>query len=229
MPSKSRKTIVAKSKIIRCAVEGLEVRRLLAATPTVNTVTPAQGATGVALNAPITATVNLPNGGLDPNTVIGANVMLYPVNNPFNGGDVPAIVNTTGGGDAIILTMTVNLQPSTQYVFSVSAGVADIHGDAMTPFSETFTTGNTQPPVNQQIAFSKTVLPTSSGVPFTDMKFGPDGKLYASTEDGRIFRYPVNADGTLGTPQVIYSLQQANQGNRLISGFGLTPPQRPPI
>ena len=67
-------------------------------------------------------------------------------------------------------------------------------------------------------------MPTTAGTEFTDMKFGPDGKLYASTEDGRIFRYPVNTDGTLGTPQVITSLQTANGGaNRLISGFAFDP------
>ncbi|HWE04593.1 MAG TPA: Ig-like domain-containing protein [Tepidisphaeraceae bacterium] len=220
-----RNPSVAASKIRRAAsVERLEIRRLLSAAPTVNTVTPANGAKGIALNAPITATVNLPNGGLDPNTVIGANVSLYPINQgSTNSADVPAVVNTTGGGDAIILTPTINLQPNTQYTFAVTAGVKDIHGDAMTPYSESFTTGNTLPIVNQNIAFSKTVLPTTSGTPFTDMQFGPDGKLYASTEDGRIFRYPVNADGTLGTPQVITSLQTANGGNRLISGFAFDP------
>ena len=34
---------------------------------------------------------------------------------------------------------------------------------------------------------------------FTSVVKGPDGRLYAGTLDGRIYRFPINADGTLGT------------------------------
>ena len=34
------------------------------------------------------------------------------------------------------------------------------------------------------------------------MPSGPDGKLYAGTLDGQIYRFPINADGTLGARQV---------------------------
>jgi glucose/arabinose dehydrogenase len=44
---------------------------------------------------------------------------------------------------------------------------------------------------------------------------GPDGDLYANTETGKIYQFPVNTDGTLGTP-VIYSLPD---GPRLITGI----------
>ena len=169
-----------------------------------------------------------PTGGLNaPNTVIGANVVLHPTSNNTNTGVVPSVVNTTGGGDAIILTPSVNLAPSTQYTFSISNGVKDIHGDAFTPFSETFTTGNTAPAVDQTMAFLKQALPTTTGTSFTDLVIGPDGKLYASTEDGRIFRFVINGDGTLGVPQVFTSLQTYEGGLRLITGFAFDPSSTP--
>jgi fibronectin type 3 domain-containing protein len=204
-------------------IEGLEERLLLTASPSVQNVAPAANATGVALNAPITVNVNLPNGGLAPNSVIGANVYLYPSNNSSNSGFVPSVVNTTGGGDAIILTPSVNLQPNTKYVFSITNGVKDVNGDAFTPYTESFTTNNTAPAVNPSIAFQKVALPTTAGVPFTDMQIGPDSKLYASTEDGRIFRFVINSDGTLGTPQIFTTLQTYEGGNRLITGFAFDP------
>src|SRR5580658_9966387 len=80
MAAKKRKNaIVARWNARRSfMIDGLEPRWLLSSNPSVNTVNPVAGATGVALNQPITASVNLPNGALNANTVIGANVTLYP-------------------------------------------------------------------------------------------------------------------------------------------------------
>lgn len=196
-------------------------------------VSPAAGATGVALNSPVTANVNLPNGGLNPSTVNSQTVTLV---NSSSNAVIPAIVNTTGGGDAIILTPSVQLKINTQYTFTVTSGVQDIAGAAMTPYTETFTTGSTPPPVNPTIAFTKQALPTAQGTAFTDLHIGPDGLLYASTEDGQIFRYVINADGTLGNPQIITSLQtfegtedhaSGNVEKRLITGFAFDPASTP--
>jgi hypothetical protein len=54
---------------------------------------------------------------------------------------------------------------------------------------------------------------------------GPDGKLYALTIDGMIKRFPVNNDGTLGTPDTLYSLQDAYgaRQQRLAIGFAFDP------
>jgi fibronectin type 3 domain-containing protein len=220
MPSKRRISIAARTIARRLFVERLEARQLLAAQPSVTTVTPSAGATGIALNMPVTAALNLPNGGIDPTTVTNATLTLVKTS---NGATVPAVVNTTGGGDALILTPAVNLATNTQYTFTATAAIKDVNGDALTPFTETFTTGSTQPPINQTVAFQKVALPTAQGTPFTDMQIGPDGLLYASTEDGRIFRYVMNADGTLGLPQVITSLQTFEGGKRLITGFAFDP------
>jgi hypothetical protein len=60
-------------------------------------------------------------------------------------------------------------------------------------------------------------------VGYTCVQAGPDGHLWAGSDDGRIFRFPVRADGTLGTPQVINSLQSACGGKRLLTGFCFDP------
>src|SRR5205807_421198 len=111
-----------------------------------------------------------------------------------------AIVNTSGGGDSIILTPTTTLAANTQYTFVVTSGVQDTTGSSMVPYSMSFTTGAAVAQVNPSIQFTTTTLASATGAGFTDVKIGPDGKLYASTLDGRIFRWAINADGTLGTP-----------------------------
>ncbi|HWE01725.1 MAG TPA: fibronectin type III domain-containing protein [Tepidisphaeraceae bacterium] len=208
----------------RFVFEYLENRLLLSNSPTINTVTPAAGATAIALNATVQATVNLPNGGIDPNTVNSSTVYLYQTGYPNNNARfVPASVKTTGGGDALLLSPLQNLLPNTSYTFVVTSGVADVNMDAFTPFTEAFTTGNSVPAVSQTYAFTQVALPATTGFAMTDVQMGPDGDLWASTEVGQILRFPINSDGTLGTPQVISTLQTAYGGNRLISGFAFDP------
>ena len=140
-----------------------------------------------------------------------------------DGSVVPSVVNTTGAGDAIILTPSAPLKPDTSYTFNVTAGVRDAAGTHLTPYSSTFTTGAAAAPVDPGVAFTKVSLPVTAGVAYSDVKVGPDHRVYASSEDGRIFRFPVNADGTLGDADVITSLQDANGGARLVSGFAFDP------
>ena len=54
---------------------------------------------------------------------------------------VSANLNTSGGGDVILLQPTTLLSPDTEYRFEVSAGVKDLSGASFLPYSTTFTTG----------------------------------------------------------------------------------------
>ncbi|HET6248081.1 MAG TPA: Ig-like domain-containing protein, partial [Tepidisphaeraceae bacterium] len=204
--------------------ENLENRLLLSNNPSVISVTPAAGATGVALNTAVEANINRPNGAIDPTSVNSSSIYLYQTAYPNNNAKyIPESVKTTGGGDALILTPLQNLLPDTNYTFVITSAVTDVNGDTFTPYTESFTTGNTVPVPSQNYAFTKIALPTTAGYATTDVQMGPDGDLWASTETGQILRFPINADGTLGTPQVIISLQTAYGGNRLISGFAFDP------
>ncbi|MDB5304620.1 MAG: hypothetical protein JWM97_2169 [Phycisphaerales bacterium] len=224
---------------IRAVVEQLEDRRLLsvsagpaqsfAATgqalvassqPSVTTVDPANGQVNVLRNASVTANLSVPNAPLDKTTITTANVTLT---NNADSSMVPAVVNTTGAFDAIILTPSSVLAANTSYTFTITSGVKDKTGVSMVPFSSTFTTGNQGGTPDTNLGFTQVTLPTAQGNAFTCVRIGPDGLLYASTEDGRILRWTINADGTLGASQTITSLQTANGGNRLLTGFAFDP------
>jgi fibronectin type 3 domain-containing protein/regulation of enolase protein 1 (concanavalin A-like superfamily) len=188
--------------------------------PSVVNTRPAGGATDVARDGYIAADLNLPNGGVDSNTLNATTVRLYRTS---DGAVVPGEPGTTGGGDQILFTPRALLEANTRYTFEVTAGVHDSTGAAFLPFTTTFTTAAAAPTVDPSLAFEKIQLPGTAGLQFTALKVGPDHKLYAGVVDGRIIRYAINGDGTLGAAQTITTLQTANGGNRLLTGFVFDP------
>ena len=192
--------------------------------PAVISSTPAPGASKVRRDAYISCDLRLPNSGLDAKTVNSTTVYLYRAS---DGSRVSAVVNTTGGGDAIVLTPNTALDASTKYTFVASNGVKDLGGASLVPYQMSFTTGTDGGPVQSTLAFQKVTLPTAAGVPFTCVRVGPDHKLYASTQTGEIYRFAINTDGTLAAPDIINSLKTANGTNRLISGFAFDPTSTP--
>ena len=178
---------------------------------------PADGDVSVPRDTPISIDFRLPNGGIDNST-------LYVTNPPallLRASDhtqIPAIVNTSGGGDAIVLQPQAPLDPNTTYTFVLTGSLKDVAGIPFKPFAMTFTTGTTGGTTDPTLAFQKVSLPTAQNAPFTCVRVGPDHLLYATTLDGRIFRWTINPDGTLGSPQVITTL-----AGRLITGFAFDP------
>jgi glucose/arabinose dehydrogenase len=77
--------------------------------------------------------------------------------------------------------------------------------------------------VDPSIHFRQVALPTATDAKFTCVKIGPDGLLYAAADDGRIFRFQIEDDGSLGKPTIIDSLQKAEGGKRLLLGFCFDP------
>lgn len=145
---------------------------------------------------------------VDPATVTDATVKLFEVV-PGSAPDVEVAGNrnTTGGGDSINFQQSGDLEASTTYRFVVD-GVKDTSGRTFVPFRSLFTTGTgeAEPP-------NGTFDPVS-GVDFQKVDLGKNGKYYASlvvhddhlwaTTIGQgMFRYPINADGTLGAEQGI--------------------------
>ena len=167
------------------------------ALPGVRTSTPANGATGVSPTGSVVEDLVLPDGGVDQATLTPTTVTLTRVS---DGAAVPAHAITSGGGDVVNLSPTAALAPSTAYRFSLTAGVKDVRGRAFTPYSIVFTTGAGGGP-GGPAAFDQ-VVGVATGASFTTVIKGPDNRLYAGTLDGRIFRFPIDADGTLGTATV---------------------------
>lgn len=232
----------AGARLCRAVVETLENRCLLAANPlvsstatpsvraqtitpsisrpSVTTVSPAANSTGVPRDAAVTVDLFLPNSSLDFTTITTGTVFLERTSDQAI---VPAIVSTTGGDDAIILQPSVLLDPNTSYTFNVTASVRDSSGQPINPFTMNFTTGTAGGTTDSSIAFQQVPQAPSGNVPWTTVRVGPDHQLWAGAEDGRIFRFPINADGSLGSPQVFTSLQTANGGQRLLTGFAFDP------
>ncbi len=169
--------------------------------PAVRLSTPPNGATGVPVTGSVVTDLVLPNGGVRASSLTSSTVTLARLG---DGVAVPATTITSGGGDVINLSPVNPLSPSTAYRFTVTSGVTDVTGKPFSPYSMVFTTGSGGGPID--VAFDKTVG-VATGAPFTTVVVGPDGRLYAGTLDGRIFRFPINAGGTLGTPTIINTVR----------------------
>ncbi|MEJ7681271.1 MAG: Ig-like domain-containing protein [Segetibacter sp.] len=191
--------------------------------PSVVSVNPANGAVNVSENTSIsTSILKLPNGGINNSTITSGSVYLTE---NATGALVPSHVNGTGGGDAITLVPASSLKLNTTYKFNITSGVKDLSGASFIPYFSTFTTKSAPTTDNNStIKFSKINLPNATGR-HSSLTIGPDGKLYALTIDGIIKRFSMNADGTLGTPQLLYSLQDAygTRKQRLAIGFAFDP------
>ena len=169
--------------------------------PAVRTSTPANLATGVPPTASVVEDLVLPNGGVSAASLTSSSVTLTRLS---DGAAVPATVITSGGGDVINLSPTAPLAANTSYRFSVTSAVTDVTGRPFAPYSMVFTTGTGG--TGGPGGFDKTVG-VATGASFTSVVKGPDGRLYAGTLSGTIYRFPINADGTLGTATQINSVR----------------------
>src|SRR4051812_39395598 len=169
-------------KSTRAMVETLEGRALLSGTsqtvlaptvltaaaslstsqPSVGAVRPGNGATNVSRDTAVATDLQLPNGGVNSSTVNSTNVKLIRTS---DGAAIPATVNTSGGGDTLVLQPTSLLAANTKYTFQVTSGVKDVTGQPFVPFTSTFTTGSTptSSPTPTSIAFDRVTLPTTGG------------------------------------------------------------------
>jgi len=190
--------------------------------PYISDIRPRNGATAVARDGFVAADIVLPTAGagVDASTLSG-NVLLYRTSDHAV---IAGVVNTSGGGDALVFTPTSLLDALTSYTFEIKSGLKDTSGAAFLPFTSTFTTGTAGGTVDPNIAFEKVTLSNASAGSYTCVLKGPDGKLYASTVDGLIQRFDINPDGTLSNPQTIKTIQ-TNNGNkaRTITGFTFDP------
>ncbi|MEO6435087.1 MAG: Ig-like domain-containing protein [Tepidisphaeraceae bacterium] len=178
---------------------------------------PAAGERDVLPNAFVSASLNAGHA-IDPQSIDNTTVKLFRADNDEI---VPAQVNTSAAGDAIVLTPLKMLQPRTTYTFQIK-GVKDSTGADMLPYSMSFTTSGGSQSSRYPAAFDKVPLPGDEHY-YTGLTVGPDHRLYAGTVDGKIIRREILPDGALGDSQLITTLQSANQGPRLITGIRFDP------
>ncbi|MEL7238254.1 MAG: Ig-like domain-containing protein, partial [Planctomycetota bacterium] len=199
---------------------GVTEEGLPATVPTVRDVRPGDADTDVDRDAFVAVDLTLPNAGINGATVNTSNLRLVRVS---DGATIDASVNTTGGGDAIVLTPTNILDAETTYRFEIDASVEDNFGNAIEPFTSTFTTGFGLASTASGVAFDQIALPASDGHIYTGLEVGPDGKLYASDLFGDIFRWDIEPDGTLSNVQVITTITDFEGGDRITTGITFAP------
>ena len=111
--------------------------------PTVTSISPANGATGVGENAKVAAKLSAP---IDPTTVGNSSITLTPA--------VAGTVSLAADQVTLTFTPTGNLAASTPYSVQVS-GFTDFAGNAVVTFNSTFTTSattdTTRPLVNSTV------------------------------------------------------------------------------
>lgn len=105
--------------------------------PSVAIVTPADGASGVAVDTVITATLSLPNGTIDAATLTESAVTLT---DEASGEAVPT--ERTVAGTALTVQPVRPLAADTTYLFAVTSALQDTTGAAAIPFESSFTTAD---------------------------------------------------------------------------------------
>lgn len=199
---------------------GVERKGLPSDRPAVDTVTPGAGATNVNRDSFISVDLELPNAGLDAATINSSTVKLIRVS---DGKQVDAKLNTTGGGDAIVLQPLRILDAESEYRFEITSGVTDLFGVTAAPYNQTITTGFGIAGGGLNVAFSQVSLATTQGERWTSVNVGPDNKLYATTIDGQIVRWNIGGDGALSNKQTINSLVDAEGIERIVTGLAFHP------
>lgn len=207
--------------------------------PSVQIVTVSRDSSGrVFTDSAIAMDLNLPSGGLTAVSVNPTNIILYETSSGLVS-KVFSSVNTSGGGDVIVLTPSAQLKPSTSYTLEVSSAVKDDSNNSMIPYTYTFVTGignstgtgtggdpsepnqgnGMLPAGADTVTFSKETLNVGTD-PFASLVVGPDNKLYATTLDGKIHRWTIDSNGTLSSKQTFAPTRLAR---RAIIGITFDP------
>ena len=203
------------------SVEPYEITFQTSDRPRIQRSEPRNGDTNVNPEASVSLYPVRTEGGLEKSTSNASTVNLIEV---ATGEAVAIERGTSGGFDIITLDPEEPLKENTAYRVVLTDGVEDQGGNSFIPFESTFTTREKDPNTPGNVRFDRqTVTPSSDNDSYTSLDIGPDRNLYATTVDGRIKRFPINADGTLGSAQTITSLQGEEKGPRLLIGFAFDP------
>jgi glucose/arabinose dehydrogenase len=186
--------------------------------------TPTDGDAGLAINAPLILNLKNPNGSLDPATITPASLVLIRTCDQT---PTPVKSSIQNDGAKLIVTPASPLRPRTQYTLLLTNAIKDDFAKELRPFEVSFTTAGKSDPA---LRFTKIALPTAAGAGFTACVMSPfpgDRTLYAASDDGRIFKFPILADGTLAPPKVYDSLVKFEKAPRILTGFCFDPASTP--
>ncbi len=184
-------------------------------------IVPANNAVDVSIYTGVAITLKLPEdgAGIDINTLNSTTLTLQQ-------SEVQTAVAasiTAYGRDSISVQPLAALVPNTQYTLTLTENVKDKKGNALKPFTLTFTTGATPDgePV-QGIEFEQMDAGATAENGYTGLTFGPDNRLYAVNHAGQVFSWQVNDDGKLSDERVFPLFEQ-----RVLIGLKFDPASTP--
>jgi hypothetical protein len=181
---------------------------------------PTDGESNIRTTATLKVNLRNPNGELDPDSLVARNVVLIRTRDQQ---PIAATIATENAGALLTVKANQPLETKTQYTLLLTQGIKDGYDKTLRPFSVSFTTAGQSDPA---IRFSKIALGAAQDNGFTCVVMSPipnDRTLYAASDEGKIFRFPVLPDGTLGPAQTILSLQQQQGGPRVLTGICFDP------
>lgn len=183
------------------------------------TITPTDGEAAAPAALPLRAEL-VPEGvTIDPATVSADTVTLFRVRDRSR---VSIQAEVESGGRAVRITPHTPLEPQTNYAWSVGPGIRDSAGGAVASQQMAFSTAPASPLALP--AFEQIPLPATEELGITCLTVGPDRRLWAAVDDGRLMRFDIADDGTLSNKQEMRSLVDAHGGQpRLIGGFAFDP------
>ena len=187
--------------------------------PSVRVTSPQDAESMVNPASPVTADVNVVGSAIDSASLTAAAVQLTE---HATGTQVAAQLNTSGGGDVVVLQPNAPLKPNFQYDFMITDALKDTSGLRFLPSTRSFVTGSATT-AGTTVKFEQVALPSVPANPYTAVEIGPDHRLYAATLTGKILRFDILPDGTLGALQTINSVVSANGGPRTIIGLKFDP------
>ena len=189
------------------------------APPSVAMTYPPDGAVGMPSDIEVAAEFrSARGGGIDPASAAAATVALVRTGDQVV---IPSTLRVVGRA-RVTLKPSHPLDAGTNYTVYIGRGLTDREGREVVPCAASFTTAA---PADPHIAFEKVRLDAAGDVGFTcvAVAHGPSRALFASSDDGRIFRFTIRPDGSLGAPAIADALQKAEGGPRLIIGFCFDP------
>ncbi len=192
--------------------------------PEVVGTTPMDGDAGIAVDAPLIVNLRNPNGMLNPATITPASLVLIRTCDQT---PTPVKAKVDNDGARMVVTPDAPLRPKTQYTLLLTNAIKDEFAKTLRPYEVSFTTAGKADP---SLRFVKVALPNARGAGFTACVMSPfpgDRTLYAASDDGRIFKFPILPDGTLGPAKVYDSLIKHEGAPRILIGFCFDPASTP--
>ncbi len=240
------------SRIECVCLESLEGRQLFASSvgtgSVVNIIGPTSGVTAQAINprttgvffsaetggqADLDAAIFLSialgdGGGVKETSFLRSQFAIFEVGGPVQAIDT-GLVQTSGGGDTLSVKPIIKLKANTQYRIQFNQRndlnkITDVSNQPFDAATYTFTTGTNFQQPDPIIKFDKSTVKTrTTNGSYSAVTIGPDGKLYAATLEGYIYRYDINSDGTLANETTYDIVRQNNGGARFITGITFDP------